>query len=231
MPVTPQDILTDAYAKSKKNQPGKIATEATELLGVVNRVVRTFFQIGARVNPFYFGDQATVAFSSPGWTRPSTAEAVFRIEDPQGDEVVVVPFDDREAEQGHPRVYRLGGVYRGAGGAGDPSSGNLTFFFSKRPTDAGSLASTIDASFPEAYVELANLEVAAYLANKDQRQEELAYLVGERDRWLALFLGFLEHETLNERRRFGTVQPFHTGSAIPISSLLTGGSSVELPGG
>lgn len=227
--MTPQDILTDAYAKSKKNQPGKIAAESTELLGVVNRVIRTMFQIGVRVNPYFFGDQKTVSFSSPGWARPVEAEAVYRIED-SGAEVVVVPFDDRAAESGVPAVYRLGQVYRSAGNAPDPTSGDLEFFFSKRPTDAVSLETDIDTSFPEAYIELPILEVAAYLANKDQRQEELSYLVTERDRWLGLYLSFLEHETLNERRRYGHIRPFNTGSLIPIASLLTGGSSVELPG-
>lgn len=230
--ATPQEILTAAYAKSTKNQPGKIAAEATELLEVVNRVIRTFFQIGARVNPTFFGDQDDITYSAPGWARPALAESIFRIEDAGGVEVVVVPFDDRQAETGVPRVYRMGQVYRTVAGAGDPpASGDLTFFFSRRPADAASLGATIDAGFPEAYIELAHLEVAAYLANKDQRQEELAYLVAERDRWLLLFLAFLEHETVNERRRFGSMQPFHTGSLVPISSLLTGGSGVELPGG
>lgn len=226
--MKPQDLLTDAYAKSKKNQPGKIATESTELLGVVNRVVRTFFQIGVRVNPYFFGDTEDVAYVSPGWARPSAAETIYRIETAAEVEVVVVPFEDRSAESGLPAVYRLGQVFRSAGNTNDPTSGTLTFFYSKRPTDVAALTSDIDSMFPDAYRELAVLEIAAYLALKDGRAEEVARLVAERDRWLRMFLAFLEHETVNERRRFGHLQPFNTGSLMPIESLLTGGTEVQI---
>lgn len=226
MATTPQQILTDAYAKSKKNQPGRIATESVELLGVVNRVIRTFFQIGVRVNPTFFGDSVAVSFSS-GWARPTAAEMIFRIED-GGDEVVVVPFDQPTAESGIPAVYRMGQVYLSAGNASDPTSGDLTFFYAKRPTDAGSLSTNIDSMWPEAYKELAVLEVATYLAVKDEREAETAHLVSERDIWLRMFLAFLEHETVNERRSYGMAVPFNTGSLVPIASLLAGGSGVTL---
>lgn len=226
MATTPQQILTDAYAKSKKNQPGRIATESVELLGVVNRVIRTFFQIGVRVNPTFFGDSAVVSFSS-GWARPTAAEMIFRIED-GGDEVVVVPFDQKTAESGLPAVYRMGQVFLSAGNAGDPTSGDLTFFYAKTPTDAATLGTDIDSMWPETYKELAVLEVAAYLAVKDEREAETAYLVAERDNWLRMFLAFLEHETINERRSFGIPTPFNTNSVVPIASLLAGGSGVSL---
>ena len=228
MAINPEDILVDAYAKSKKNQPGKIATESTELLGVVNRVIRTFFSIAVRVNPYFFGDEDDVAFSS-GWPRPVTAEAIYRIEFTSNNaEVVVVPFDDRTAEEALPAVYRMGQVFQSAGNASDPTNENLTFYFSRVAVASSALDDPIDALFPEAYKELADLEVALYLAIKDQREAETAALVMERDRWLLLFLAFLEHETLNERRRWGHINPFNVPSVVPIASLLSGGSSVEI---
>lgn len=229
--MKPEDILNDAYPKSKKFQPGKIVAEATEGLGVVNRVIRTFFQIGVRVNPTYFGDSATVAHNgTTGWPRPTYAEAVYRLEQ-SGSEVVVVPFDQRAIEAGKPAVYRWGQIFRSAGNTGDPTSGSIDFFYSKRPADATSLTDDIDSLWPEAYAELATLEVAAYMAAKDKLTEELAYFVTERDRWLRLFIAHLEHETLNERRSWGHIQEFNTGSLVPVASLLTGGSSVELAKG
>ncbi len=228
--MTPEDILNDAYPKSKKFQPGKIVVETTEGLAVVNRVIRTMFQIGTRVNPHFFGDVASVAHNgTTGWPRPSAAEAIYRIENPGGAEVVVVPFDQRTIESGKPAVYRFGQVFRTAGNANDPTSGSLSFFFSKRPTDAATITTSIDPLWPEAYAELATLEVAAYMAAKDKLQEELSYFVSERDRWLRMFIMFLEHETMNERRAYGHIQSFNTGSLVPIASLLAGGSSVELP--
>jgi hypothetical protein len=227
--ATPQQIFTDAYAKSKKNQPGRIATESVELLGVVNRVIRTFFQIGVRVNPTFFGDSAPITFAAGGWARPTAAEMIYRIEETIGSaEVVVVPFDQKTAESGLPAVYRLGQVFYSAGNAGDPTSGDLTFFYAKTPTDVAAVDDPIDSMWPETYKELAVLEVAAYLAVKDGRESEVAYLVGERDNWLRMFLAFLEHETVNERRSYGMPVPFNTGSMVPIASLLSGGSGVTL---
>lgn len=223
--MTPLDILVAAYAKSKKNQPNKIATEATELLAVVNRVIRVYFQIGVRVNPTFFGGLLAVPFSSPGWARPATAEAVYRIELPDTTVVIVVAFDERNAEPTVPAVYRFGQVYRPAGNPLDPTSEDLTFFFSRRPADAADTASAIDSQFPEAYAEMAILETAIYLAMKDGRGEEVAYLAAERDRWLLMYLSFLEHETLNERRVTGPAS-FVTGGAVPLSSLLAGPTSV-----
>jgi len=225
--MTSSDIFIAAYAKSSQNQPQKIADEENELLAVANRIIRTYFQIGARVNPFFFGDSATVAFAAGGWARPSTAEAVFRIENPNGDEVVVVPFDRRTAEDGEPAVYRWGQVYYGAGNAGDPTSGNLTFFFSKRPADAVDVDEEFDSLWPDEYAELANLELAIYLALKDSRAEEVTFLAGERDRWLQMFLAFLQHETINERRDWGDGR-FNAPGRAPIASMLMGPTSVEL---
>jgi len=224
MATTPQDILTDAYSKSKANQPGRIATESTELLGVVNRAVRVFFSIAARINPLFYGDDADVAYGAPGWARPTNAEAIYRIEDDGGDEIVVVPFDDLKGEVLKPAVYRFGQVYIGAGNTNDPTSGTLTFYFSRTPVDCVALDSTIDSAFPENFMELPIHEVAIYLALKDERAAEVQELKASRDSWLRLYLAFLEHETLNERRRFGHLTPFNVPSIVPVASLLQGGS-------
>lgn len=222
--MTGEELLLQAYAKSKKNQPDKIAAEAIELITIVNRVVRTFVHIGVRVNAPFFGNESAVAEVAGTWPRPTDAESVFRIET-GGVEVAVVPFDQRDAEDSMPSVYRMGQVYRAAGLPNDPS-GALDIFYAKRPTDIAALADPIDAMWPEAYAELAALEIAAQLANKDNRREELGFIVKERDRWLLLYLGFLEHETLNERRRWEPA--FNTSTLVPISTMLTGGSDVEL---
>jgi len=227
--MTAQEILTAAYAKSLKNQPGRIAAESTELLEVVNRVMRTFFMVGARVNPFFFMSSAPVTYSS-GWARPATAEAVYRIVFTLDltQEVVVVPFDDLLCESLLPAVYRMGQVYYSAGNSADPTNESLTFYFSKTPTDVVALNATIDPLFPVSYKELPVLETAIYLALKDGRESEVASLTVSRDSWLNLFMAHMEHETMNERRRFGAPVPFNTASMVPIASLLAGGTSLEI---
>lgn len=223
MVTTAQDIVDAAMGRSLKNIPNQIATGATELLKTVNRAMDGLYAFAARVNPLFFADSLSVAYSAPGWARPPQAESVFRIEDPSFVEVVVVPYDQRDAEPGKPALYRLGQVFRSAGNTNDPTSGNLTFFYSKRPTAPAALANTLDSLWAETFNELLSLEVAIYLALKDGRAEEIQGLMADRDRWVTLFVAFLEHETANERRAYGHAQRFTGPSLIPLTALLAGG--------
>jgi hypothetical protein len=228
-----------AYAKSMKNNPGQIATESTELFQLVIRTVRKFYSIAARVNPLYFAGSSVVAAPGAGtpWDRPEGAESIFRLETAAGDEVVVVPFDDRTAESGKPSVYRMGKQYYEAGNASDPdpSTDSLTFWYSQRPTDPTDYVSAIDSQWEEAYNELLVLELAAYLAKKDAgttgRDVEVAALAHERDEWLRLYIMFLEHETACELRRWAHIRRFNTMSLVPLNDLLVGGTTVKLDRG
>lgn len=227
MATTVQQILTAAYAKSTKNRPGTIATENTELLQTVYRAMAGLFAFAARVNPTYFAKSSGVvgAGAPASFARPADAESIFRIETNTGAEVAVVPYFDKSAESGMPAVYRIGQQFISAGNAGDPAAGvTLTFFYSKRPDVPATLASTIDPLWNEQYNELLVLEVAIYLAAKDGRMDEVQQLVGERNRWVALFVAFLEHETSNERRRFGHLNRINTNTLMP---LLASGAAVE----
>lgn len=221
--TTPRQILNAAYARSAKNQPGQIATEATELLGFVIRTFRLLYAMAARVNPAFFGaEKSGLTYASPGWARPEDAELVWRIEKADGTRVLVVPFDDRQIDTYQPAVYRFGQIYRPA--HTDPSSQDtLTFFYSKRPADPPDLDTPVDALWTEQFNELPILEVAIYLALKDGRTEEAEELKPERDRWLQLFLAFLEHETVGEVRRFAPA--FHGPSVAPLQALLIGGGA------
>lgn len=225
--TTPRLILEAAYAKSKKNQPGKIATESVELLQVVIRAMRGLYAFAARFNPTYFADTEAVAYVNPGWARPQTLELIFRVEkQSDGTEVVVVPFDDRRAESGLPAIYRYGQVYRPASaGAPDPQAGTLVFFGSKRPDDPATLDATLDPLWVEQFNELLILEVAIYLAMKDARPDEVPALKLDRDKWAQLYAAHLEHETVNERRRFAHVQRFNSPSLVPVWSLLAGATA------
>lgn len=224
--TTPQMILDAAFGKSLKNRPSDIATAPTELLNLVVRSMHGLYAYAARVNPMYFAETAPVTFASPGWARPATAESVLRIENSTFTEVVVVPYDQRDAEPGQPAVWRFGQIYRPASSvAPNPQSGNLTFFYAKRPTTPASLGATLDALWAEQFNELLALEVAIYLALKDGRQEEVPGLITDRDRWIALFSAFLEHETAQERQSYGQVNRFAGPSLVPVMSLLAGGKA------
>ena len=228
MPTTVATILERAYAKSMKNAPDRLLADATEGVNIVNVSLRALFCIGARVNVFFFATEEEIAFGSGGWGRPAAAESVFHMEH-EGEPVITVPFDDRAAEPTRKAVYRFGQVYRSAGNPGDPTSGTLTFYYSRHPAAAGAPADSLDAMWPTAFDPLLEHEVAIHVALKDGgREEEVAILRDGRDRWLRLFLAHLEHETINEYRRFGTVRYAPSDSVVPLASLLAGGTSVTL---
>jgi hypothetical protein len=110
-----------------------------------------------------------------------------------------------------------------SGAAPNPQAGNLTFFYAKRPTDPATLATTLDALWTEQFNELLILEVAIYLALEGRPARRARPLMEARDKWANLFVAFLEHETANERRRFGHVARINVRTVIPAYSLLAGG--------
>ncbi len=232
--TTPRDILVGAYAKSTKNRPGTIATEATELLQLVIRIVQGLYTVAARVDQTYFAAEVDKTFSS-GWPRPQEAESIFRMErtalttggtGSAADLVNIVPFDDRGAEKGLGAVYRMGQTYQTAGNAPDPTGGTLRFFYAKRPSDPANLDAALDALWTEQHNELLMLEVAMYLALKDERAAEVADLRPQRDGWARLFISHLEHSETNVRRRWGHVQRIETNTLVPLSSLFAGGADL-----
>lgn len=222
-----------------RNKPGTIATESTELLQLVIRSLRGLYAVSARVNPTFFAEDADVTLASTAWARPETSESIYRIErvaattggtGAAGDEVVVVPFDDKKAESGIPAIYEFGQKFKTAGNTPDPTGGDLKFYYSKRPTDPANLDAAIDALWQESFDELLILETAMYLAIKDSREAEVNNLKGERDNWAAMFVAFLEHSTANERRRFGHFHTIVTKRLIPLSAMFAGGANLN-PGG
>ncbi len=212
--TTPRDILIAAYGLSNQNQPETIASESTELLDVVVRAGRGLWAFAARINPEFFGATVDVPFAAPGWARPGTAELVWRIENPVGKEVVVVPRSDLKADLARPAVWTLGQIYRSAGNPLDPINGNLTFFYSQVFPKPDTLDTAISALWPTQYDQLLILEAGLYLALKDGRGDEMGSLSGQRDSWAQLFAAFLEHETTNRVYRYGSVRTFNVPALI-----------------
>lgn len=234
--TTPQDIIEAAYAKSKFNIPGTIASES-ELLELVGRSLRGLYSFAARINPYFFGKTQDVTFSAPGWAMPDDAEHIFRIESagggganvPARTRVWVVPFEDPKANGTKPSVYFFGGVFHPAGNPPDPNpSTQLRFYYSKRPDMPTSLSSPLDPLWREQFNELLILEVAIYLALKDggdgSRAGELPALIEQRNGWARLFAAHLEH-IAPAIRRHGHTRRFNVDTLIP---LLAGGSGLEV---
>lgn len=223
--TTPQQIMDAAFLRSKKNTPGASASEPTELFQLTIRVVRTVYAAAARVNPFYFGTSEDVAFATTGWPMPETAESITRIE-AAGSPIDIVPFDDRQAQPEDASVYFYGKEFRSAGNVNDPTSGTLTFYFSKRPDDPANKDSALDPLWTEQFNGLLIDELAIYLALKDERMAEVGQLKSDRDRELQLFVAHLEHVVPIEKRRFAPRRWFNPNAQVPLGSLFAGGTDV-----
>jgi hypothetical protein len=224
-----QQIIDQAFARSRRlvpEGPGATAQPA-ELVPVVQESLYALFQVAARVNSAFYGASLTVPYAS-GWARPSDAELIERIERTTGENVVVVPVDQRQQEPGFPSVYRWGGVFFPAGVTPGPEAGeSLVFFYSRRPAPLSSATSTIDPAFPESHRALLELDVAIRLVLKDggPTADILDALRAERTDALRSYVAFLEHETVGERRAIALVRRFSTNTLVPLESILAGGAS------
>lgn len=221
--ATVQAILQAAYNRSGRTRNQQLGVEGTELLEVTKRSVRTIFAIAARVNPFYFGKRLSVPFSAGVWTWPTDMELLYRLE--RGStEVVIVPVDQRDAEPSKPAVYGIGNQLFGAGGANDPTSGDLVFYYSRRPVDPVATTDSIDPSFPDQHLDAVITELARYLAVKDGRDSDAQAFGDERNAYLRLFLAHMEHATASiERRKYGQVRRFNLDTLFPATAALSGG--------
>lgn len=204
MPVTTtaQAIIVAALATSPKNRPEYLATNATELLDVLTRAQRGWYAVAALVNPQFYGDEVDVPYVASGWARPEDAQSVFRIEDADGDEVFIVPFEDRGIQPYDPVVYPLGQVYRSRGNAPDPADPDpLTMFYSRRPDAFAAVGDLLDSQWAEAYNTGLIADIAMYLARKDGRTPDVESQRAIRDSVLAAYVAFLRTESVGMVRR------------------------------
>jgi hypothetical protein len=224
-----QDLVIAAYGYSSKNIPAVLTTTGfqSELTHLVARLQRALYSYAATVNPTFFAGFQDVDFTSDpdgevaGWARPSGANTVFRIEqrDSAGnrDEVVLVPYDDRTAEQGLPAVYRIGQTYFSAENPLDPTGGELRFFFSRVPTDPANFTASLDTQWQDTFDTLLVVQIALYLAQKDGRADEIAALQGDEQAWMKLFTDFLMHPDAQERRRMAAVRRTVSPVLTPVT--------------
>lgn len=228
MPTTAQQIIDNGFGLSRLSRPELQTPQAAALVRHVGRTLQALYAFAARVNPTFFAASEDVLFQTFGWIRPAAAENVFRIEAlgatvpgmVVGKEILVVPMDDRAAFAGDPAVYRYGGQYFSAGNAGDPTSGRLRFFYSRRPTVPAALTDVLDSTWPENHNAILEYEIACFNARGDAgRDGELAVMIEERDSAIKLFEAFLEHETSNEHRRFGEIRWTATERRQPLTVL------------
>lgn len=219
--TTGQDIFNGALAKSTKNESKNYST--AEMITRINNRLNGIYEVAARVNPLFFAEKAAEAEVAGVWQRPEVALSVIKIEDATPDPVIIVPHDDQQAEPSKLCVYEFGQEFYAITNAIGTPSGNLTFWYARRPTLIANLApATLDAQWREDFNELLILEVAIELAAKDGRPDEVMHLKEDRNGWLARFVSFLQHATAGEVRRFGQKRIININELTP---LLAGGGA------
>jgi len=214
-----QDIYSGALAKSSKNEPGNFST--AEIIVRINNRLNGIYEVAARVNPLFFAETAAEVEAAGVWQRPEEALSIVKVEDTTPDPVIIVPHDDQQAEPSKLCVYEFGQEFFAITNALGTPTGNLTFWYARRPTPVANLTpATLDAQWREDFNELLILEIAIELAAKDGRSTDVATHKEDRNGWLARFVSFLQHSTSGEVRRFGSKRIINIEELTP---LLAGG--------
>lgn len=185
MSTSVQQVIEAAYSRSTANDPGKLATDG-ELLGLTNRLYQVIFAVAAAAAPERFVSKTTCALSgSPASGTLSTDIIdVRRVQKANGTKVNVIPVEEID-RLWHlaPAVYRQGSSLVSRGQASDPGAETLTVWQLDAPAILVDLTSTLDPRFPLRDVELIIVEIAIYLATKDEGRnaQEFAALKSYRD--------------------------------------------------
>jgi hypothetical protein len=206
MSTTVRTIIEQAIGTSLKNRREAIANEPVELILVLRRALTEAFMDATAIFPEYFGTRVDVPFSAPAsaWLRPLAALSVYRIELPNGMEVVVVYDRDRNAERFKPSVIERGRQFLPGLSAGSPTSADLTMYYVRAPETipTGNIDVAIDAGFPDEFTPLLVYALAIYLATKDTRPDEVQRFTAEYENWRTLWRAHLSGATTNSRLRF-----------------------------
>lgn len=224
--MTFEEMMDRAYGHSTKNQPSELATEDPELLEVAFRIYQALYTIGSIVAPSFYGAETTEADNgSGGWDQPADADTIFYLEDNSGDEVAVVPFDEKDAENGA-RVYPMGQAFYPVdpSGVGPDPANPLTIYHTIPPSAPTQITDTTPAEYPDNHEDLPILQLALYLTGKDLggRQQEYQVLSNQRDRELARYVGMLENRLPTMRSRFSSPKRVQDRSLVSMRDILTG---------
>jgi len=160
--------------------------------------VRGYFSRGADFNPEFYGTTSDVVEAAGTWARPADAEAVYYVENTDGDEVICLRQWERKHHPHEPSIIRRGATYHAGENA---PSGDLTFHYSRLPVDPADLDTEVDALWPPAFDEMLVLDLIIHLAGKDTaRAQERETWKAEKNEWLALYDAHLKRETARHGR-------------------------------
>lgn len=227
MPTTVAQIIQRAIATSDLNDDD--SAQALELLQLVNEKLAYYKARGARLNQALFAERLVVAKVGEGWPRPVRAEIVLQLEASddtvdetaaaiaEATEIVELPYNQRDTEQGRPAVYDLGQVWYRAGRTGDPSAGGLVVLAATSDDDLADVDDELPSTWPaKAGDPLLKWCCAIYLAQKDgERENEVAAFQAQLLAAESRFDGFCESASIATVRTRGHGTRFATNKITP----------------
>lgn len=214
--TTYQDIISLGFAKSSAARPDTMTSPA-ELVARVNQCLLEWWQVIGRENPYVLGTKAQMAFNGTGWARPANCLRAIDVRadattvvDPvltPGTEIAVVPYDDQFFCEGRASVTELGQQYLGVGQTVDPTAGTLTLTFARTPVLGAQSTDSVDALFPVMFNDFLQYDMAAYLAEKDDRADDVQAFLALKSAQLQLSMDWAKAQTYNLQQRFPVVTP------------------------
>ena len=179
------DILSGAYNRSTRNDPGKLAQDP-ELTLHLNRVYQRAWPLMARARPDEFQAEIVVAMNGipPTGFIPTDTIAVNGGYTAAGTLLTITPSTDRTRLWNvAPCVWRSANTLVSRGQVGDPMTGDLlTLLVLDAPDALVTTTSALDPRWPIRQVQLLVDYVACYLDTKDAGRD-----MGDRQKLSAEF--------------------------------------------
>lgn len=204
MATSAQVIVEAGFAKATGNAPGKLSNDG-ELLNRLNRVYLAYYALAARQRPDSFSSTSDLTFSgSPAQCILASAASPALTDTVEiryikgktggvaaGAKVhLVTETEAQKTYQIAPCVFQRGLAIVSRAAAGDPVAADvLTATVLDNPTPLTTLATNIDARFPQRHHEILVNDVALYLDAKDEGRDAGAFqkLQADQRRAIAAF--------------------------------------------
>lgn len=190
---TVQELIEAAYVRSTANDPGKLAQDA-ELIGHLNRTYQGYFALMSAALPdANAAETSLTCLGTPATaTLPADVIDLLRVETAAGVKVALIPVVEKDrAWHLAPAMYRVGRSLVSRGLANDPAPGtSLTLFHLDAPAALTARGDTLDDRWPVRFDQLLVVDLALYLATKDEggrAASEIQNLQAERAFLLAAF--------------------------------------------
>jgi hypothetical protein len=173
MATTVQQIIESAIARSTANDPGKLTVDG-ELIPHLNRKYQSIFARMALVGGDNLLAKTTLTFagSPPSVTLPTDIVDIVRFELSGGGRTYLIPVRDKDRTWVlAPAVYRQGNAVVSRAASGDAIAGDIwTLFYKDAPTTLSALATTLDVRYPVRYENALVVDLALYMAIKDENR-------------------------------------------------------------